>query len=349
MLLFLIRKIDCAWENNMAKETVQFVKESNVIARARINPKTISVWEERIIAILASQIRTEDIEFKEQLVDVSEFPELDRSRSQHEEIRKSIERLVQSYFEVETANGMKAFPIFAMLGYENGQLLGKFNPQLKEHFLTLHEQFALRSLPEFRRLSGVYSQQIFRFLNSWKNAGSVEVSIKELHDFLMSPPSFKSDFRSFRTRVLESAHAEITEKTSLQYTWEPIRKGLRKVDAIRFSFGGSAIAAESLLKKKSERRTGKIEEIRSQMLDISGEGRQRMHTQDTVETLRNLPGSRQSRSKQDPETTGSLAATPYFTETHQAEKKMVDVDGGAAEAITLRPRGFSFHIQRVPS
>jgi plasmid replication initiation protein len=36
--------------------------------------------------------------------------------------------------------------------------------------------------------------------------------------------------------VLETAHREITENTSLYFAWEPIRKGLRKVVAVRFVF-----------------------------------------------------------------------------------------------------------------
>jgi plasmid replication initiation protein len=239
------------------KEKDYIVKESNAIARARIKPKTESVWDERIIAILAARIRSDDTEFKDQLIDISELPEMESSHSQYAEIQKSIERLVQSYFEIKTKRGIKAFPIFAMLGYEKGYLLGKFNPQLRDHFLTLREQFALRSLPEFRALSGTYAQMLFRYLNSWKAAGVVDVNIGELHDVLSVPESFRKDFKEFRTRVLEPAHREITEKTSLAFTWEPIRKGLRKVDAVHFTFGVKALAAEARKAEATPKKKGR--------------------------------------------------------------------------------------------
>jgi plasmid replication initiation protein len=78
----------------------------------------------------------------------------------------------------------------------------------------------------------------------------VTIGIDELHDFLSTPPSMRKDFREFRIYVLERAHKEICEKTSLDYTWEPIRKGLRKVEFIRFSFQPAELAALTAVKKE---------------------------------------------------------------------------------------------------
>jgi plasmid replication initiation protein len=238
----------------MTKKADHIVKESNAVARARIKPKTDSIWEERIIALLLAKIRIDDQVFHDQTISFEELnDERVMSTLEHQEVKRAIEELShKTYVMPQGWRGVSIYPIFQhIIIDDDGNINAKFNPGLCEHYLALREQFTLRSLPEFRMLSGTYSQQLFRFLNSWKNNAEVTVDIKELHEFLSTSPSMRKDFKEFRRALLERAHAEITEKTSLQYTWEPIRKGLRKVDAIRFSFGASTIAAESLLEKKA--------------------------------------------------------------------------------------------------
>ena len=77
----------------------------------------------------------------------------------------------------------------------------------------------------------------------------------ELHEFLSTPPSMRKDFKEFRVEVLERAYNEITEKTSLYYTWEPVRKGLRKVESIRFSFRPAALTDIATTAKTKKKRT----------------------------------------------------------------------------------------------
>ena len=52
---------------------------------------------------------------------------------------------------------------------------------------------------------------------------------------LDAPESLRKNFKEFRRRVLEKAHKDITGLTSLQYEWEPVKKG-RAVVAVRFIF-----------------------------------------------------------------------------------------------------------------
>jgi plasmid replication initiation protein len=232
----------------MAKKVNYIVKESNAVARARIKPKTDSIWEERIISLLLTKVRVDDQAFHDQIITFEELNDgRAMSNSEHQEAVKAVERLLgKAYIIPHDQRGIDGWPIFSHIRIDDdGNIQAKFNPDLCKHYLALREQFALRSLPEFRQLSGTYSQQLFRFLNSWKHRAEVTIDVRELHELLSIPPSTRKDFKEFRLYVLERSHAEITEKTSLQYAWEPIRKGLRKVDSIRFSFGAAAIAVEA--------------------------------------------------------------------------------------------------------
>ena len=77
---------------------------------------------------------------------------------------------------------------------------------------------------------------------------------------LDSPASFRADFRQFRTRVIEKAHKDIHEKTSLRFEWEPVKAG-RSVEAIRFLFApGRKAIAEAETKKALEEKTSPFAE-----------------------------------------------------------------------------------------
>lgn len=241
---------------DMAKRN-QLVKESNVIARARLLPTTGTVWTERIIALLAGRNCMDDTMFKEHVIDISELATSPEgfSVSQYHELKNAVTILTRSYFQI--TKGPKSFmnyPIFEKIGLEKNTLIGKFNPSLAEHYLELKKQFAIRSLPEFKALSGTYSQRLFRYLNSWKHTIEITVSLNELHETLMVPPSFRKDFKAFRVYVLETAHQDIVSNTGLVYAWEPIKRGLRKVVAVRFIFNAekAVLLTSSESQKQSE-------------------------------------------------------------------------------------------------
>jgi plasmid replication initiation protein len=225
----------------MPKKSDVVVKESNIIAKAKLYPTPTSVWDERIIALIVAKNRFDDTVFKTHVISIKELADKTKlSTLQHREIKKTVKRLAQSIFGIpKGTRGEDYYPIFSMIGIDDdGNIAAQINVVLRPHYLELEREFALRSLPEFRALASTYSQQLFRFLNSWKKLGEKTVPIEELHNFLDTPPSFRKNFNAFKQYVLEVAHREITEenKTSLKYEWEPIKAGLRKVTAIRFIF-----------------------------------------------------------------------------------------------------------------
>ncbi|GHT01918.1 hypothetical protein AGMMS50276_31060 [Synergistales bacterium] len=221
------------------KKTDIIIKESNAVARARIEPKTDSVWEERIIAALLSKIRTEDNVFYEQILSFEELNSANPSTQEYSAIKKAVKSLVHKvYFMPNGRRGLEGWPIFEHIKLnDDASIQAKINSALSVHLLELKNQFSLRSLPEFRALSGTYAQQLYRFLNSWKNADEVKVELKELHELLQTPESFREDFKDFRVNILEPVAKELNAKTSLKYDWKAICKGRGgKVIAIKFTF-----------------------------------------------------------------------------------------------------------------
>jgi plasmid replication initiation protein len=242
----------------MPKKTNVLVKEANTIARARISPAVEGVWDGRIIATIAARNTIHEAEFTEQRISIRElFNNGDKpiSNSQFSEIRKALTRLVKAHFEIQTPTGYFLMPIFERVGVDGGEIVGKFNRGLAQYYLELRKQFAMYSLPAFRSLSSIYAQTLFRYLSSWRNEDEVTIPLEEIHELLRTPPSFRKDFRSFRKYVLEVAYNEITDvnKANFYYEWEPVKKGLRKVIAIKFCFNPFKSWREKRKREQAER------------------------------------------------------------------------------------------------
>jgi len=241
----------------MPKKANVIVKESNALARARIMPPTTSVWEERIISAIAARNRTDELSFREQIIKPWELSaDGEINDAQFKKIKQCVKEVASKTFEIQVGQrGVMVYPIFSKLGVEdNGTIIGKFNFDLQEHYLELKKQFSMRSLPEFQALSSLYSQQLYRFLVSWRNEAMITVPLTELHSLVDSPPSLRKDFSLFRIRVLEVAHHEINAKTELEFDWEAVKEGKRKTVAVQFIFD---LRAKHLAKAKEQLATVK--------------------------------------------------------------------------------------------
>ncbi len=196
------------------------------------------MWEERIISQIVAFNRVDDTEFPETDFLLGRLFDGRKKISGREflEIGKAVERLASTTYTIyHSRKKYEIYPIFARIAYDNGIISACLNPKLKPYFLQLRREFSLRSLPEFRRLSSIYSQQLYRFLCSLRALEDTEIPIEQLHFTTTAPEILKSNFSKFRARVLEPAEKEINSKTALKYRWEAVKQG-RKVVAVRFIF-----------------------------------------------------------------------------------------------------------------
>lgn len=225
------------------------VKESNAIARAQLLPPAESVWEERIIAQVAAFNRMDDTDFPEQPFMIGQLvdPRKHIDGRTLAAISNACDRLAGTKFKIQYSRShYRIYAVFSYIEYNDGIISAKLNQDLKPYYLQLRREFSMRSLADFRRLSGIYSQQIYRLLCSFRGLNSTDVPIERLYFVTTAPDSFKQNFKDFRRRILEPAEKEINKKTDLNYRWEPIKQG-RKVVAVRFIFdaGGAGVAAEA--------------------------------------------------------------------------------------------------------
>lgn len=237
------------------------VKKSNSITRAHWSPE--SIWEPRIVALVASKVHTDDADFQTYTIPIAELTGVSDENlrgNQYKEIADSIRHLAKATIEIaqENSRNFMVYHIFSACGYENGKLIARFDPDMKPHFLQLKKQFTVYSLWEYLQLPSTYSQRLFEILKSWANLPEVVLDVDELHNMLGTPPTFRANFKNFRLRVLEKAHKDILEKTELRYNWEPVKVG-RSVEKIRFFFGPTRRELkEAELQKAKEEKKNRI-------------------------------------------------------------------------------------------
>ena len=214
----------------------EIVKKSNALARARWSAE--SVWEPRLVALLASKVRVDDTDFHVYEIPVSEvMRERESGGRDYREIESVVDKVMSRVLTIRDEKGGKGwtkYNVFSRCRYrpEEGILELGFHPDLRPHYLNLQKQFAQYNLMEYLMLPSIYSQRIFEILKSWSDRPDVKIPLAELHEMLDTPNSLRQDFAQFRRRVLDKAHADICDKTSLRFEWEPVKKGKAVTDVL---------------------------------------------------------------------------------------------------------------------
>lgn len=230
---------------------MQLVKKSNALCRARWS--AYSVWEPRLMALLASKVRADDTDFHSYEIPVSELLQGAHSGRDYKEIADIVDNIMGRVLTIkdEIGQGWTKYTVFSRCRYrpDDRILELRFDPDLKVHYLNLQKNFAKWNLIEFLLLPSIYSQRIFEILKSWDDKPEVSIEVSDLHEMLDTPESFRKNFKDFRRWVLEKSHKDITNKTSLRFEYEPIKTG-RKVTTIRFIFSKKRVLP--VMKKKSD-------------------------------------------------------------------------------------------------
>ena len=233
----------------------EVVKKSNALARARWSAE--SVWEPRLVALLASKVRVDDTDFHVYKIPVAEvMREREHGGRDYREIETVVDRVMSRVLTIkdEKGRGWTKYNVFSRCRYrpEEGILELGFHPDLRPHYLNLQGQFAKWNLLEYLMLPSIYSQRIFEILKSWDDKPEVEIALDDMHEMLDTPESLRQDFAQFRRRVLEKAHKDICKKTKLSFVWEPVKRG-KAVVAIRFIFSPKRRAiAEAAAKEAAQ-------------------------------------------------------------------------------------------------
>lgn len=221
----------------------EIVKKSNALLRARWSPA--SIWEPRLVALLASKVRADDDDFQVYEIHVSELLGCKYGGSDSKAVEAAVDSAMSRVLTIRDEKGWTKYHVFSRCRYRasDGVLELGFHPDLRSHYLGLKEKFGQYNLTEFMLLPSVYSQRIFELLKSWHDKPEFTISLPDLFLALDVPVTLQR-YPDFRRFVLDRALKDITTRTGLRYSWEPLKKG-RSVSAIRFTFGTRSKQATS--------------------------------------------------------------------------------------------------------
>lgn len=108
-------------------------------------------------------------------------------------------------------------------------------PKLLPHLTGLKKQFTSYQLQQASALRSAYSWRLLELLMRFQSTGKAEYTVEDFAASMDATEKQRADFSKLRTKMIEPAVKELTEKDGWLIQWQPIKAG-RKVKSIRFTF-----------------------------------------------------------------------------------------------------------------
>ena len=183
----------------------------------------------------------------------------------HSRFKEAIEKMQkQAFFQIkkEQDKGFKFVSIVPIPYVEwtdyHDEVLIRFSPEIMPYLINLKTNFTQHALSEISELNSKYAIVLYRWLSmnynqyehysvkggrreeqvqSYRNP---EMSIRDLREMTDTIDEYQ-DFRNFDKWILKNPLDEITEHTSLQVTYEKVKKG-RSIESIVFHITKNQVA-----------------------------------------------------------------------------------------------------------
>lgn len=210
------------------------VVKSNKLVEAR---QRLSVQEQRLILLLISKIRPEDVNFlwyKFQIMDLAKFLGLEKSKRIYIDVRKAVRKLMKRVITVDRkARNIDLHWIEAAEYGDKGNVKICINQVLKPYLLNLQGHFTKYYIGYVIHLRSTYSIRIYELLKRFENLGEATFEVDRLKHILGVDRDEYKLYGHFKSKVILVAQKELKEKTDVTFTFEEIKEG-KKVASIRF-------------------------------------------------------------------------------------------------------------------
>lgn len=160
------------------------------------------------------------------------------------DLEERLKHLMGYIVELKDPNKKKGFALIVLFEKalcekdenEQWQIDLECTQSAMEYFFNIEDIGYLRyKLRNVIALNSRYSYILFMYIESNRYRKSWEVSVDELRIILnCEKEETYSVYKRFNDLILKRCYKELTEKTELRYTYEPVRKG-RKVVKVRFT------------------------------------------------------------------------------------------------------------------
>lgn len=210
------------------------VVKANKLVEAR---QRLSIQEQRIILLLISKIRPEDVNFlwyKFEILDLAKFLGLEKSKRIYIDVRKAVRKLMKRIITIDRkVRNIDLHWIEAAEYGDKGFIKICINQVLKPYLLNLKTQFTKYRISYIVHLRSTYSIRIYELLKRFEHLGEASFELDKLKYTLGVDHDEYKFYNHFKDKAILVAQKELFEKTDLAFTFEEIKSG-KKVTEIRF-------------------------------------------------------------------------------------------------------------------
>ena len=200
-----------------------------------INAKyKLNTSEIKFILAGIAQINTDDEDFKEYEIKVSELEEKLKAEQNETRLKQFAKKLLSKPLEIPIDKGFIVFNWFSKIQYIRGEarFIVRIDPDLKPFLLNLKKRFVKYNLQYILPMTSNYSIRIYQLLKEYEKLSKRTFTVQELQEILQVPKSLKR-YDNFKRKVLKVAEKELTEYADILFEYEEIKQG-RKVTEILF-------------------------------------------------------------------------------------------------------------------
>ncbi|MDN4067685.1 replication initiation protein [Paenibacillus vini] len=211
------------------------VSESNALIEARTN---LTLYEERLIYILASRIHPDDTKFKThhfKVKDIAEKLNL-KEKNFYTRVREIIDSLQDKkvIIEEKSMNSTLSAHWLAAARYYHGKgmIELEFSEMLRPYLLQLQKNFTKFKLWNVLYLKSFYSSKLYKLLKQYLPLQKRRFTMEQLREKLEIEEGKYEKYSHLKNRILLSAQAELEKKTDIKFTFEEIKSGAKVVGII---------------------------------------------------------------------------------------------------------------------
>lgn len=215
----------------------ELVFQHNNLVEARYR---LTLQEKRLVLWLASQVTTDDKDFKEHILKIKDFSDLFgvTNDGMYSDIKNVTRRLMQRILSIRPIGENRLIQI-AWLGcadykFNEGTVSLSFHPHLRPFLLELKNQFTTISLADTLCFKSIHSIRIFEILKQYESLGERRITIQKLKDCCGITQEKYKRMNDFKRYVLDVAMNEINEKTDIKIDFEFVKKS-RKFESVHFT------------------------------------------------------------------------------------------------------------------
>jgi plasmid replication initiation protein len=211
------------------------VSESNALIEARTN---LTLYEERLIYILASRIHPQDTKFKTHFFKVKDIAEkLDiTEKNFYKRVRDIIEGLQDKKVVIEekSMNSTLSAHWLAAARYYHGKGLIEleFSEMLRPYLLQLQQNFTKFKLWNVLYLKSFYSSKLYKLLKQYLLLGKRRFTMVQLREKLELEEGTYEKYSHLKSRILLAAQIELEAKTDIKFTFEEIKNGAKVIGIV---------------------------------------------------------------------------------------------------------------------